>query len=176
MSDQPGGNGSGQSGPQGQAQAQGQPQPQLTVNVQYVKDLSFENPNAPQSLTRQAAQPQVTINVDVQARGVAESMYEVTLRLTANAAQGSETAFVAELLYAGVFTLRNIPREHIEAVCLIECPRLLFPFARRIMADVTRDGGFPPLMMEPIDFVDLYRRSRQPQAAAAAPDTAPKLD
>jgi len=140
--------------------------PGIVVNVQYVKDLSFENPNAPQSLAATQARPQIEVNVDVQARGAAPNVFEVALRITATAKQGETVAFVVELLYAGVFTLQNIPQEQLELVLLIECPRLLFPFARRVIADATRDGGFPPLMMEPIDFIQLYQRHR---AAAQQP-------
>ncbi len=144
--------------------------PGIAVNAQYVKDLSFENPNAPQSLAQLPNRPQVELNVDVQARGVGPNVYEVALRIAATAKQGETVAFVIELLYAGVFTLQNIPQEQLELVLLIECPRLLFPFARRIVADATGDGGFPPLMMEPIDFMQLYQRhkkaAQQPVAQA----------
>lgn len=148
----------------GQAQA-----PQLAINAQYVKDFSFESPNAPQSLVPGSSAPQIEVNVDVGARSVAEEMFEVTLTLRATARRESEgaaepeTVFIAELVYGGLFTLRNIPQEQLEPICLIECPRLIFPFARRIIADATRDGGFPPLMLEPIDFLQLYLRHRQGQ-------------
>jgi preprotein translocase subunit SecB len=142
--------------------------PQLTVNAQYIKDLSFESPNAPQSLAAQAGPPQITVNVDVQARAIAPDMYEVILRLNADAKHGDRAAFVIELVYGGVFTLRNIPAESLEPVCLIECPRILFPFARRIVADAVRDGGYMPLMLDPIDFAELFRRSRAAQAPAQA--------
>jgi preprotein translocase subunit SecB len=141
--------------------------PRLSLRAQYTKDLSFENPNSPQSLTGAAA-PEVSVNVDVGARAGEQSLVEVSLRITANAKRGEQVAFVVELDYAGLFTIENIPREHLEAVCLIECPRLLFPFARRIIADATRDGGFPPLMLELIDFSELYRRSKQKRAAETA--------
>jgi preprotein translocase subunit SecB len=139
--------------------------PGIAINAQYVKDLSFENPNAPQSLVPTQTRPQIEVNVDVQGRGIAQNVYEVALRITATAKQGEAVAFVIELLYAGVFTLQNIPQEQLEPVLLIECPRLLFPFARRVIADATRDGGFPPLMMEPIDFMQLFQRHK----TAAAP-------
>lgn len=144
--------------------------PGIVVNMQYVKDLSFENPNAPQSLVATQTRPQIDINVDVQARGVAQNTFEVALRITATAKQAEAVSFVIELLYAGVFTLQNIPPEQLELVLLIECPRLLFPFARRVIADATRDGGFPPLMMEPMDFMQLYQRHKtaaQPPVAQA---------
>lgn len=142
-------------------------QPHMTINAQYVKDFSFENPNAPQSLVQSETRPQIEVNIDVQGRGVSQNTYEVALRITATARQGEATAFVAELLYGGLFTLQNIPDDQIEPICLIECPRLLFPFARRIIADATRDGGFPPLLLDPIDFVALYRQNRLAQAQTA---------
>lgn len=128
----------------------------LVINMQYVKDFSFENPNAPQSLV--AGQPQVELQVNVGARGLAENVFEVTLSLTATAKHDEQTAFITELVYAGVFTLTGVPEEHVHPMLMIECPRLLFPFARNIMADATREGGFPPLFLQPLDFIDLYRR------------------
>ncbi|HET8997248.1 MAG TPA: protein-export chaperone SecB [Acetobacteraceae bacterium] len=160
----------------------GQPgQPPLVVNIQYVKDLSFEVPGAPQIFTQLKAQPQVNINLDVQARRVQEgqSVFEVAIMIRAEAheaaAQGgngqasaSPTAvFVAELTYAGVFTLSGLPDNAVEPVLLVECPRILFPFARNILADVTRDGGFPPVLLQPIDFVALWQSRRQQQQAPA---------
>ena len=142
----------GNGGPAGQPQ-----QAPITVNAQYLKDFSFENPNAPQSLG-QAAAPQIEVGVNVGTRNLAQGVFEVTLALNATAKRGAETVFIAELSYAGVFTLQGIPEEHVRPVLLIECPRLLFPFARNILADATRDGGYPPLLLQPVDFVDLYRR------------------
>jgi len=131
----------------------------LIVNAQYVKDLSFENPNAPASLMMQGGQPQIDLQVDVQARGVAENVSEVSLNIRAEAKVGEGIAFIAELSYAGVFTLpAGMPQDQAKALLLIEAPRLLFPFARAIVADTVRDGGYPPLMLQPLDFVDLYRR------------------
>jgi preprotein translocase subunit SecB len=130
----------------------------ITINAQYLKDLSFENPNAPQSLTGQGGAPQIEVAVNVGTRNLAPNVFEVSLALNGTAKRGEETIFIAEITYAGVFSLNGIPDEHIRPVLLIECPRLLFPFARNIMADATRDGGFPPLMLQPVDFVDLYRR------------------
>jgi preprotein translocase subunit SecB len=141
-------------------------QPQLAIAAQYVKDLSFENPGAPQTLLPSTQAPQIEVGVDVQARQLAEDRFEVDLKINANAKRGDQTLFLVELHYAGLFQLKNIPRDSLQAVCLIECPRILFPFARRVVADATRDGGFPPLMLDPIDFVELYRR--QAQAAAQA--------
>jgi preprotein translocase subunit SecB len=130
----------------------------LVVNAQYVKDLSFENPRAPASLMATKEPPQIDVNVNVDARGLQPGIYEVSLTIRADAKLGGEPAFITELVYAGIFTLANAPEDVLRPVLLIECPRLLFPFARRIVADATRDGGFPPLFLNPIDFVALYRR------------------
>ena len=150
----------------------------LVVNIQYVKDLSFEVPGAPAIFTTLRAQPQVGINLDVQARRIAEggNAYEVTLMIRAEArdpnqaagGQPGPIAFVAELTYAGVFTLSGLPDNAIEPILLVECPRILFPFARNILADVSREGGFPPVLLQPIDFVQLWQ-NRRAQAQAGAP-------
>lgn len=134
-------------------------EPQLQVVGQYIKDFSFENPNAPQSLNTNE-QPQIGIQVNVGANPIAgsETDIEVTIKLEGKAEIGSKLLFQFELEYAGIFRIRNIPQESMSAVVLIECPRLLFPFAREIIATNVRNGGFPPLMLEPIDFVALYRQ------------------
>jgi len=135
-----------------------QPQvPQIRVMGQYVKDLSFENPGAPNSL-RGGGQPNIDMGIDVRARGVDESTYEVELSLSAKATRENDTAFIAELVYAGLFQITNLDERARDPFLLIECPRILFPFARRILSDATRDGGFPPLMLEPVDFAALYRQ------------------
>lgn len=141
------------------------PVPPLVVNMQYVKDLSFENPNAPRILANASEQPKIDLQVDLQAQGLADNVAEVQIRLRAEATVGDATAFIAELVYAGVFTLPPMPAETQRAVLLIEGPRLLFPFARQIIADVTAQGGFPPLLLQPLDFVDLYRRQVLSQQA-----------
>jgi preprotein translocase subunit SecB len=154
------------------------PAPPLVVNIQYVKDLSFEVPGAPQIYTTLRAQPQVAINLDVQARRVQDGqpVFEVSLVIKAEASDpnaatngGTPTppVFVAELTYAGVFTLNGLPDNAVEPVLLVECPRILFPFARNILSDVTRDGGFPPVLLQPIDFVALWQ-SRRAQAGQPA--------
>ena len=142
--------------------------PRLTIQSQYVKDLSFENPRAPQSLQPGQARPEIQIRVDVRAQPLEAGRYEVTLQLHVEAKAGLDNAFMVELTYGGVFGLLNIPPDSLQALLLIECPRLLFPFARRIIADTTRDGGFPPLMLDPIDFMTLYRRRQQAEAQAQA--------
>ncbi len=165
MSDIPGGNGNDDA-----LDTQSGTGPQIQVLAQYVKDLSFENPSAPMSLGGQ--KPALEVGVDVQARGLGVDQYEVMIRVRADAKAATQTVFVCELSYAGVFLLKGIPQENIQPLILIECPRLLFPFARRVVADVTRDGGFPPLLLDPIDFAALYRMQLarmqgQPQAMQA---------
>ncbi len=143
--------------------------PRVTVRVQYIKDLSFENPGAPRALSDSAGPPQIQVNVDVEARPMGGNHYEVALHVNATAAKNEANVFVIELVYAALFALENIPRDRLENVCLIECPRLLFPFARRIIADTTRDGGFPPLLLDPIDFGRLLRQHRGVGAQPPAP-------
>jgi preprotein translocase subunit SecB len=135
--------------------------PQLGILAQYVKDLSFENPGAPQSLQPSQQQPQVQVNVDVGARALGGDAYESTLQINARGVRGSEAIFVVELTYAGLFQLRGFPEDQLQAVLLVECPRILFPFARAVIADATRDGGFPPLMINPIDFAQMMLRQQQ---------------
>jgi preprotein translocase subunit SecB len=136
---------------------------QLIVNAQYVKDLSFENPRAPQSLIQQTAQPEVEINVDVKAHNLSPEVFEVVLTINATARAQGEAVFLVELSYGSVVTLVNAPAEMLPMLVLVEAPRIVFPFARAIIANATRDGGFPPLMINPIDFAELLRRQ---QAAA----------
>jgi preprotein translocase subunit SecB len=131
----------------------------LEVNAQYVKDLSFENPNAPVSL-QQKLEPKVEVNVDVKAVNISENVYEVTLTTAVTGYNDTTKLFIAELTYAGVFTLTGIEKTNVQPCLLIECPRLLFPFSRSIIADITRDGGFPPLLIQPIDFARLYANSQ----------------
>jgi preprotein translocase subunit SecB len=157
------------------------PTPPLMLNIQYTKDLSFEVPNAPAVYAILRSAPIVNINLDVQVRKIQEnqSVFEVTLAARAEAtmppapdaaANGAAeekpmVVFIADLAYAGIFTLTGIPETQQEPILLVECPRLLFPFARNILADITRDGGFPPVMLGPIDFVGLWQ-SRRNQAPA----------
>jgi len=155
------------------------PSPRLAVIGQYIKDLSFENPRAPGSLETNKSRPEVGIQVEVRAQALATERYEIAIQLRVEAKSEGEPVFMVELLYAGLFSLANIPQETLQPVLLIECPRMLFPFARRIVADVTRDGGFPPVMIDPIDFVALYRRrveqaKAQAQGAASPGATAPQ--
>ena len=152
--------------------------PRLSIRAQYVKDLSFENPNAPSSLRSERSQPVINVDVDVDARSLGNSNYEVGLRITANASRGDSTLFVVELQYSGVFLIQNFPPERLESACMIECPRIMFPFARRVIAETTRDGGFAPLLLDPINFSELYRQHRakrdvseaDPNMAATVPE------
>lgn len=142
--------------------------PSMTIAGQYIKDLSFENPG----VGLQVQRPQIDMNVDLQARRAQDSdQFEVVLKLRVTASQDDKTLFLLELAYGGMFILSNMPEETLQPILLIECPRLLFPFARRIVADVVRDGGLPPLMIEPIDFAALYRAKMAEAAGARAPGT-----
>jgi preprotein translocase subunit SecB len=140
------------------------PVPQLNVLAQYIKDFSFENPNAPASLAPQQKPPAINIQINVAAKNVAETEYEVTLVIEGKAENAGNVLFGFELSYAGVFRIQNVPQENLHPLVMIECPRLLFPFAREIVATSVRNGGFPPLMLDPVDFVGLYRQNVQRQA------------
>ncbi len=145
--------------------------PQINTLAQYAKDLSFENPNAPRSLAPQERGPNISVQVNVNAQQLAESDFEVQLRLEGSAGDGADTLFKFELEYCGVFRLTNIPQEGVHPVIMIECPRILFPFARQIVADAVRNGGFPPLYLDPVDFAALYmqRLAESQQGQASAP-------
>ncbi len=139
--------------------------PQIGVLAQYVKDLSFENPNAPRSVAPSTQPPAINVQINVDAAPLTETDVEVTLRLEGKAESQGMLLFGFELAFAGIFRIQNVPADSLQPVVLIECPRLLFPFAREIVATATRNGGFPPLLLEPIDFVSLYRQ----RLAAAQP-------
>ncbi len=142
---------------------------QVVINAQYIKDLSFENPRSPQSLLQQqGTAPDVQINVDVKAGTLAPEIYEVIMTLRADAKQSGDNLFVVELVYGAVVTLANTPQEEVANALMVETPRQLFPFTRAILADVTRDGGFTPLLLNPIDFQEIYSR----RVAAAAQEGA----
>jgi preprotein translocase subunit SecB len=160
--------GNGQSNPPPPA-----PEPQqLIFNAQYIKDLSFENPRAPQSLIQQTAQPSVDINVDVKAQNLGPEVFEVILTINATARAQDQPVFLVELAYGAVVTVKNATPEMLAPLILVEAPRIVFPFARAIIANATRDGGFPPLMINPIDFAELLRRQQADAQAAAAPGSA----
>lgn len=140
-------------------------QPRIVVNAQYIKDLSFENPKAPGSLFVQASggqPPKVDINVDLKAGALNKDkgLFEVVLNISAKTQVENDTSFLAELSYGGTFTILGVPENELEGVLLVYCPSLLFPFARRILADCTQSGGFAPLMLEPIDFATLYLQKK----------------
>ena len=135
----------------------------VVLNMQFTKDLSFEVPGAPEIYLNMREAPRIDIALDVQARRLQEGQetYEISLQIRCDAkTNDAKTAFIAELVYCGIFTLNGVPGEMLEPVLLVECPRLLFPFARNILADVTRDGGFPPVLLAPIDFVQLWQTRR----------------
>lgn len=137
--------------------------PIANVLSQYVKDLSFENPNAP-GIYQLQGQPKLDVQFNIGAAQVADEVHEVTLKVEARGEVEGKVMYLCELSYAGLFGLRNVPAEHLQPFLLGEAPRVLFPFARRVLADAIRDGGFPPLLLEPIDFNALY--FQQAQAAA----------
>lgn len=138
----------------------------IAINAQYIKDLSFEVPSSPAIFADLATtQPEIGVNIEVNVNPVQESVFEVVIQINAECRVNHKAAFICELAYAGIFTI-NVAPEHQQIVLLIECPRLLFPFARNILADVTRDGGFPPLMLSPVDFVAMYQNQLARQGAA----------
>jgi len=139
--------------------------PQIGVLAQYVKDFSFENPNAPRSMAPSGQQPSINIQVNVDAAPMSGTDVEVTLRLEGKAEAQGMLLFSFELVFAGAFRIQNLPADSVQPAVLIECPRLLFPFAREIIATAVRNGGFAPLLLDPIDFVGLYRQ----RLAAAQP-------
>lgn len=143
-------------------------QPSFKILGQYLKDFSFENPNAPLSLAAQGKQPDINISVNVNARNLGPNDFEVELHLEAKASSEGKVMFAADLLYAGMFKLENFPANLLHPAVLIECPRMLFPFARQILADATRNGGFPPLMLDPIDFTSMYQKRIQAQTTGQA--------
>lgn len=138
--------------------------PAIGLISQYVKDMSFENPNAPAAYQWQSA-PQVDVQFNIAADSVGDNLYEVTLKIDVTSKADEGTAFVIDLKYAGLFGVRNVPDDQLQPFFLAEAPRILFPFARRVVADAVRDGGFPPLLLEPIDFHGLFMQ--QVQAAQA---------
>ncbi|MBG1233779.1 protein-export chaperone SecB [Aestuariivirga litoralis] len=138
-------------------------QPAMRILAQYVKDLSFENPNAPATLQPQSKQPDINISVNVNARNLAPTDFEVELHIDAKATVDGKVFFAAEVLYCGVFRMENFPANILHPAVLIECPRMLFPFARQVISDATRNGGFPPLMIDPIDFASMYQKRIQAQ-------------
>ena len=163
MADQPQEN-KGAGAPEGNGNAT---QPNLSVLTQYVKDLSFENPGAPKSLMARNNPPAININVNVNANPISGSDYDVVLTLSAKAEADKAVLFNVELVYGGVFRIEGFPQEHLLPLLFIECPRLLFPFARQVIADASRNGGFPPLMIDPIDFARMFQQRVAEEQARA---------
>ena len=154
--------------PQPQQQA-----PALNVLGQYIKDFSFENPNAPRSLAPSENQPAINIAINVGVQQLGQNEYEVSLKLEGKAENSGTVLFAFDLTFAGMFRLQNVPQEHLQPLLLIECPRLLFPFAREVIATAVRNGGFAPLLLDPVDFVALYQqRLAQAGEQPAAPSPA----
>ena len=141
---------------------------QLVVHAQYIKDLSFENPNAPKVLTEDTGQPDVEIGVNVGASMIGNGQFEVLLNLSAKAKADDTALFLVDLTYAGLVSPQVAPGDDINPLIMIEAPRLLFPFARALISDATRDGGFMPLNIQPVDFVAVYKHNLERQAAAEA--------
>ncbi len=132
----------------------------IKVISQYIKDLSFETPSSPENFLTPQEKPDIALSIDIDAKKLSAEIYEITLKITANAEVADKKIFVCEIAYAGLFALQNIENEMIEQILLIYCPNLLFPFIRRMIANLTVDGGFPPLMIDPIDFTDLYSKRK----------------
>ncbi len=153
-------------------QASSQAPVHVAINVQYIKDFSFESPNAPQVFVSTNAAPVLNMSVNVQTRSLAENTYEVLLLLKLDAQVESKAAFIAELSYGGVFTVPPMSEENLKIVLLVEGPRLLFPFARSIIANAVREAGFPQILINPIDFAGLYQANLQKLDNTAAAGTA----
>ncbi len=147
-------------------------QPSMSALIQYIKDFSFENPKAPRSLNQQTqAGPQMSLTVNVSSNPLGGDDYETVLQLEGKAELGGETLFAFDLSYGGVFRIQNVPEEHIHPVLVIDCARLLFPFARQIVAEAVQNGGFPPFYVPPIDFAQLFQqRVQELQAQQGAPN------
>ena len=154
--------------PATEVQQQSEGPPTLIVNAQYVKDLSFENPNAPSSLLQQTGEPNVQVGIDTSAVQLEGSTYEVTLTVRAEGTAGDTSLFLVEAAYAGIFTLGEVPEEYVAPLLYVEAPRQLFPFARAVVAECVRDGGFPPLLIHPVDFMALFQQRAAQQAQAEA--------
>tara|TARA_B100000315_G_scaffold157484_1_gene146071 strand:+ start:65 stop:541 length:477 start_codon:yes stop_codon:yes gene_type:complete len=132
----------------------------IFINAQYLKDLSFENPN-PIDAYKNEEKPNIQVNVNTSVKKLPDNAFEVTLDIKTEAKKKDKVSFIAEVSYAGIFTLNKVPLEHEKPLLLIEAPRMLFPFARNILAETTRDGGYPPLMLNPIDFASLFHKQTE---------------
>ena len=150
-----------------QASVQQKTERQLIVHAQYIKDFSFENPNAPKVLIEDLGQPDVEINVSVAAKLIGDEQYEVLLNLGAKAVASETPIFLVDLIYAGLVSPQGVTKDDINPLVMIEGPRLLFPFARALISNATRDGGFMPLNIQPVDFVAVYQHNLEEQSEAA---------
>jgi preprotein translocase subunit SecB len=139
----------------------------IRILAQYIRDLSFENPRAPESLRAVQNPPQVELQVEMNAKGRPDQLFEVDLKLGAHITNDGETNFRCEIVYGGLFQLSGVPEQDLEAVLLVECPRFLFPFARSVIASLVTESGFPPFLLEPIDFAGVYQAQRQRAAMNA---------
>jgi preprotein translocase subunit SecB len=140
----------------------------VKILSQYVKNLNFDIPEAPQVFLKQHAKPDINISIDIDARKIAESLYEITLKISAKSVAGEEKLFNCDLSYCGIFSIGKIDGEMLEQVLLVYCPNIIFPFLRRILANIVADAGFAPLMLDPVDFADLYARKKAVAAASPA--------
>jgi preprotein translocase subunit SecB len=157
------------------AAAAGQPQAKVQILAQYIKDLSFENPNVGRLLEGPGESPNLKLEINVAANRLKDDLYESAIDFKANATSKAGVIYDLEAIYAGMFKIEQMPPQALEPFLLINCPTLLFPFLRRLVADLTREGGFPPLLLDPIDFGTLYMRKQQEAAAASKPSTSPIL-
>ena len=151
-------------------------QPSFTLIGQYIKDMSFENPGAPASILTSTVQPKFNVGINVGVRKQTDEVYAVEITLNAKAERDAVLLFNVELVYGGVYRVKNVPEAQLAQLLMVECPRLIFPFARQVLASITQQGGFPPLMMEPVDFMQLYVqniRNLQAQQTAAADSSVP---
>ena len=146
--------------------------PSMSLIGQYIRDLSFESPGAPGSIMLGAGNPTFSVNISVAVKKQADEIYAVEITLNAKADRDGGVLFAVELVYGGVFRIRNVPEARLPELLMIECPRLIFPFARQVLASVTQQGGFPPLMMEPVDFSQVYLQNLKALEASQAPDKA----
>ena len=158
--------------------------PSMQLRAQYIKDLSFENPRAPGSIFNLKEAPELEVNVNLAAQRLDESVFELAIQINVRAQAEKSTVFMTDLSYGGIFETQNIPEDALEQVLFVQGAFLLFPYARRVISDITRDGGFPPVQLEPVDFLTMYQQNRgnmqrqeAPQAEqqqAAAPAAAPQ--
>lgn len=134
--------------------------PGIRILAQFIRDLSFENPRAPDSLHTSQTQPAIDMGVEMNARGRIDGLFEVDIKLTVTAARENEAVFHLELVYGGLFAISGVEESELEGILLIECPRYLFPYARRIVSEMTSEGGFPPFLIEPLDFRAIYAQRK----------------